>query len=415
MNNKTKTLLKNYTHSENKKKFYSQISFVEKISLLHILSKKQQKEILGYLTEDEILDIFKFLDPDEVTDYLIFLNEKKQSRIISKLNSSTRKKVNFLLKFTPESAAGLMNLNYILVSNQDSKKEIEERIKTHLNNGKKEPTILVLDEEEHLLGEMRITKLLFNTRKEMFSNLKELPSVIYNKDQEEVIDIFKKNKHEKIIVFDENNSIIGLIHAKDIFKVIEQENTEDFYAISGLHKEEDITDNPLTKVKFRIGWLVINLATAFLAAFVVSQFQNTISKLVLLAAFMPVIAGMGGNAGTQTTAIIVRSLTLKTIDSKLGRKILINELSAGIINGLIIGIIVTLIAYIFNQNLLFGLVAGSAILINLIIASVFGTLVPLILKAFNFDPASSSTVFVTTSTDVFGFLTFLGLATIVLL
>ena len=138
--------------------------------------------------------------------------------------------------------------------------------------------------------------MIFDKTSEIYNDINSLPTIVYNEHQEEVIDIFKKNKKEKIVVLDEMQNIIGVIHAKDIFKVIEQENTEDFYGLAGLHKDEDITDGPITKVKFRLKWLAVNLATAFLAAFVVSRFENTLSQIVLLAAFMPIVAGMGGNA-----------------------------------------------------------------------------------------------------------------------
>ena len=359
--------------------------------------------------------ILNFLDPDKITDIIQLLSKRKQKSILSKLNKTYREKVNYLLKFTSASAGGLMSLNYIIVLNTDSKKEILNRLEKHISSGKKEPTILVVNEENDFLGELRISNLIFNKYSDLFSNLKHLPIVNYNDDQEEVIDVFRKNKHEKVVVMDEDNSILGIIHAKDVFKAIEEEDTEDFYALAGVDKEEDIADNAIDKVKFRLSWLIINLATAFLAAWVVTLYEDTISKYVLLAAFMPIIAGMGGNAATQTTAILIRSLALKKIDSKLTQKILFSEIFASIINGIIIGLIVSIIAYSYDKNVMFGLIVGVAVVANMIIAAIFGTLVPLILKLFNIDPASSSTVFVTTATDVFGFFILLGLAKLFLI
>jgi magnesium transporter len=309
-----------------------------------------------------------------------------------------------------------MSINYIIVPIETSKTIILERIKKHIELGKKEPTILIVNSERKLLGELRISNLLFEKKeKEIYTNIKKLPSIRYDEDQTEVISRFKEHRHEKIIVLDEKETVMGLIHARDIFKLIEDENTENFYAISGLQKEEDITDSAFDKVKYRFSWLLINLLTAFLAAFVVSRFEETISKIVILAAFMPIVAGMGGNAGTQTVAILVRSLALKKIDSSLGKKILLNEILASSVNGLLIGLLVGLIAYIYGESILFGLVAGIATLLNLVIAALFGTIIPLILKTFGIDPASSSSVFVTTTTDVFGFLILLGLASIILI
>jgi len=160
--------------------------------------------------------------------------------------------------------------------------------------------------------------------------------------------------------------------------------------------------------------LIINLATAFLAASVVSLFQETISAFVLLAVYMPIVAGMGGNAGTQTLAVVVRGLALKEIELKTAKRVIINEIIAGGINGIINGILVAAVAILWNKNPMFGLVIGLAMVINLIIAGFFGAIVPLIMKQLGKDPASSATIFITTATDVFGFLSFLGLATILL-
>ncbi|MCA9497381.1 MAG: magnesium transporter [Nanoarchaeota archaeon] len=415
MSNSLRSILNKFNYAENKIKYFSDLIPSQKAYLLSSINNRFKKEILAELVESEILEIIRFMDPDEITDVLQLLPSSKKNRIFRKLNVNLKEKIDFLLKFTPKSAAGLMSLNYIIIRNSLPYSQIIEKVKVHIEMHKKEPTILIVDEEKHFLGELRLSALFLHKKSHLYSHIKHLPSVKYNEKQDEVIDIFKKNDHEKIVVLDEEDLILGIIHAKDIFKIIEDENTEDFYGLAGLHKEEDISDSALQKVHYRLGWLIINLFTAFLAAFVVAQFEDTISKFVLLAAFMPIIAGMGGNAGTQTTAILIRSMALKKIDSKLTKKILTNEIFAGFVNGTILGLIVGSIAYLFNPNINFAIVVSLSIFLNLFIASFFGSLIPLILKSFGFDPASSSNVFVTTMTDVFGFLIFLGLATIMLI
>ncbi len=415
MNSLIHNLINSFNSADDKIMYFRALDDVYKSLVLFGLSDKFKLEILNNLTESEILDIFKHLDPDEIVDILQVVSKKRQKRILLKLTKSHKSKVDFLLKFAPDSAAGIMSLNYLIATVYDSKKEILKRLERHLAMGKREPTILVIDEFEKFVGEVRISNFLFNKSENLFNNLKRLPTVRYNEDQEDVIEVFRKNKHEKVLVLDEENLILGIIHAKDIFKVIEEEDTEDFYGLAGLDKEEDILDGVFEKVKFRLGWLIVNLFTAFLAAWVVTFFEETISQFVLLAAFMPIIAGMGGNAGTQTTAIIIRGLALRRVDSTVIKSILCNEAVAGVINGFAIGLLVAGIAYIFNENLMFGLIAGISIILNLLIAAIFGTITPIILKTFGQDPASSSSVFVTTATDVFGFFIFLGLASIFLL
>lgn len=409
------SLINSFYTSKDHIKYFETLNNSQKALILYSISEKFRVEILNRLTDIQITEIFKFLDLDEITDILQVLSRRRQNKIISKLNIKHKEKVNFLLKFAPDSAAGIMSLNYLIVTENTSKKEILSRLERHLALGKKEPTILVLDVTGNFLGEVRISNFLFEKKDGLFSKLKRLPHVIYNEDQEEVVDVFRKNSHERVVVLDDDGSILGIIHAKDVFKVIEEEDTEDYYALAGLDKQEDILDNAFEKVRFRLGWLIVNLATAFLAAWVVTFFEDTITKYVLLAAFMPIIAGMGGNAGTQTTAILIRSMALKKIDSKLTKQILGAETMAGIINGIIIGLLVAGIAYLFDSDLMFGVVAGLAIVLNLIIAAIFGVLVPLILKVVGYDPAASSSVFVTTATDVFGFFIFLGLASIMLM
>lgn len=415
MGNSKRILINNYLNSQDKYAYFRSKTNIEKHTILDYISDKDKIEVLEKLKDYEIIEMLKPLDPDEVTDIIYVLDKSRQKRIISSLNSTIKEKVDFLLKFAPNSPAGLMSLNYIIVPSTITKTDLIKRLEKHLEAGKKEPTILMINEIGHFLGELRISSIIFNKKTDFVNSLKKLPTIIYNENKDECIDIFQKNKHEKLVVLDGNETVLGIIHAKDVFRMIEEANTQDFYAISGVHKEEDVEDGVFTKVHFRLGWLIINLMTAFLAAFVVSLFDETISKYVLLAAFMPIIAGMGGNAGTQTSAILIRGLALKRINKKMRGKLFVREFLAATINGFLIGCIVAIIAYSFDQSLLFGIVAGTAILINLVVAAVFGTLVPIILETFGLDPAISSSVFVTTATDVFGFLAFLGLATIILM
>ncbi len=411
-----KHLLNLFENQENKFEFFISLSYEDKIFILENINLKNKTELISNLPDIEIIEIFERLDPDQVTDILQGLDNKKKAKVYLQLNKDLKLKVDFLLKFAPNSAAGIMSLNYIHVNVTTSKKEIIERIKKHIDSGKKEPTILVLDKKNHFIGELKISKLLIEKNQEdLFSNLKILPTIRYNEKQEECIFLFRRNKNEKVVVLDDDDYILGIIHSKDIFKVIEEEETQNFYAVSGVHKDEEITDTAIDKVKFRLRWLVISLFALFLSAYVISMFTETISKIVIIASFMPIIAGLGGNAGAQTTAIMVRSFALKKVDSNIIKKILFSELTAGAINGIILGLIITIFAYFFNQELLLGLVVGLAIFLNLIIASFFGTIIPYLLEKFNFDPAVSSSAFVTTLTDVLGFAILLVLATKILI
>ena len=378
------------------------------------LSKRIRQGIMDKLDDRELIDIIDYLDPDEATDLLQSINPKRSKKLLKKLGKEIREKVEFLLKFNPRTAAGLMSLDYIEVDKNITFEQLSEVIQKHEKRTGKFPAILVV-QDGFLVGELPAHTLAIGKRKEKIGKyVKKIPSIEYDKNEREIVAVFKKHPHNKIVVLDKDNSILGIIYSDDILKLIEKQSANNLRQFAGVREEEDVLDPALTKVKNRYRWLIINLATAFLAASVVGLFQGTISKYVLLAVYMPIVAGMGGNAGTQTLAVVVRGLALKEIELKTGKRVIINEIIAGGINGIINGILVAAVAILWNKSPILGLVIGLAMIINLIIAGFFGAIIPLIMKKFGKDPASSATIFITTATDVFGFLSFLGLATIML-
>jgi magnesium transporter len=220
-----------------------------------------------------------------------------------------------------------------------------------------------------------------------------------------------KYDYVMIPVVDEHNLIKGVITIDDILDIIKEEATEDIHRMAGLDAEEKVDGTLIESIRSRLPWLSINLITAILAASVVAMFSSTIEAVVALAAINPIIAGMGGNAGTQSLTIIVRGIALGELTGENARKVFLKELGVGLCTGVTLGIVVGIGCYFFYGNPYLGFVAGSAMLLNLIIATVSGYTVPLLLKKCNIDPALASSVFVTTATDVLGFFVFLGLAT----
>jgi len=382
--------------------------------ILLSLSKRLQQEIMSKLNDKEIVELIDYLDPDEATDLLQSVDVKRRKKLLKKLGKEIKEKVEFLLKFDPRTAAGMMNLDYIEVNKNTTFEQLSKIIQKHEKKTGKFPTTLVVD-EGFLIGELPLHVLAIAKRKEQISKyLKKITSIKYDKDESEIVAIFKKYRHSKVVVLDKDESILGIIYSDDILKLIEKQSTNTLGDFAGVSKEEEIFDSALIKVKYRYKWLILNLATGFLAASVVALFQETISAFVLLAVYMPIIAGMGGNAGTQALAVMVRGIALNKIELKTGLRVIKQEVIAGIINGILTGILIALVAIIFNQSYLLGLVAGVAMVTNLGIAGLFGSTVPLIMKKFGKDPATSATIFITTATDLFGFFTFLGLATIIL-
>lgn len=243
-------------------------------------------------------------------------------------------------------------------------------------------------------------------------------SVSTDTDQEEVARIVARYNLLGVPVVDDENKLVGVVTVDDVLDVIREEATEDIYALAGVSSEEGIKSPPMRSVRLRLPWLILNLGTAFLAASVINVFEATIEKVVVLASLQSIVAGMGGNAATQTLAVIVRGLALGEVTLENSRRVLIKEILVGITNGLVNGIIASLVIWLWFgfslKMLIIGGIIASALIINLVIAAISGTVIPLVLKKLKADPALASTVFVTTCTDVGGFLSFLGLATLLL-
>lgn len=382
--------------------------------LLLSLSKRLRNKIVKDLDNDELVVILNTLDPDKATDVLQEIPKLRAQHLTKALDIDIKEKVELLLSFNPKSAAGLMNLDYILATPGMHFEDISKDIEEHEKRTGKFPSILVVDNGK-LIGELKGHVLALHTGKEKIDDhINRVPHVQYDNDEHKVIDSFLKHPHDKVVVLDENDAILGVIHSDDLLSILDKRRASDLYGLAGVNKEEDALDGIFTKVRFRWLWLIINLGTAFLAASVVGMFEGTISKFTLLAVYMPIVAGMGGNAATQTLAVTVRGIVLHEILLKNSFKYIFREIGAGVINGVINGVLVALVAVFINKNPMLGLVLAIAMISNLFIAAFAGALIPLIMKKLGKDPATSATIFITTCTDVGGFFVFLSLAQLML-
>jgi magnesium transporter len=386
----------------------------QKAFVLSNLRKDSQKKIIANFKNGDLSEILEHLDSDEVTDIIQLLPKKKQKQVVESLSDEIRNGVTFLSQFDPKTAAGLMSLNYIQVEAEDTVAEVSKQIKIREKRTGKLPVIIVMKKGK-IVGSLPGYRLgLCRASQSIKKDIKKVEIVSHNTKPSELLKIFKKNPQNKVVVTGESGNVLGIIFSNDVLLILGNEDFSSLYSFAGVKNEERTFDPILKKVKHRYKWLIINLGTAFLAAGVVSSFADTLSKFILLAAYMPVVAGMGGNAGTQTLAIIVRGISLGEISFKNSFRFILNEIGAGFINGIINGCIVALIAIFWNHNPLLGLVTGVAILSNLVVASFFGSTIPLLMKKLGKDPATSATVFITATTDIIGFFVFLGLASIIL-
>jgi magnesium transporter len=276
--------------------------------------------------------------------------------------------------------------------------------------------LYVIDARRHLVGVVSLRRLLLVPPTTPLKRIMttDLISVRVDMDQEEVARQVASYNLLAIPVVDEENKLVGVITVDDIIDVIKDEATEDVYRLAGVTGDDRVFTRPSESLRKRLPWLQVNLFTAFVAASVVALFEGTIAKVSALAVFMPVVAGMGGNAATQTLTVIVRGIALGELTWANTRKALLKEAAVGIANGIGCGVVAAVVVWIWKGNGTLGLIIGAAMLINMFVAATAGTLIPLALRALKVDPALASSVFITTLTDVFGFLSFLGLGTVFL-
>ncbi len=401
-------------HPDKRLELFRELSPTEQSALLLHLTKHIQYDLISRLDKREIVSILKHLDNDEATDVLQLLPPRRQKPILRDLSDKLRTDIGLLLTFDPQTAAGLMNLDYIQVDASAPIAKVAAQVKVHEMRTGKLPVILVVRRGK-LFGFLPGYRLASSKAEETAGqHSKKIETIAYNARLDEVLDLFRRHPHDKIAVLGDAGNVLGIIFSDDILRVLRERESASLYDFAGVSDEESVFDPVRRKVGFRYKWLMINLATTFLAAFTVSLFDDTIAKYVLLAVYMPIVAGMGGNAGTQTLAVLVRGVALKQITFETLWQTLRSELGAGFVNGLINGLLVALIVTFKDGDARIGLILAAAMVINLIVAAAFGTIVPLIMKKLGKDPASSATIFITTATDVFGFLAFLGLATLLL-
>lgn len=387
----------------------------QQLSILKQLSKHVLKDIVNHVPSDELIPLLEKMDPDEATDLIRLLSKKKSQKVVAGINERLRQDITMLLSFKPDTAADLMSLNYITVLENENITGLSDKVLIHEKRTGKLPVILVSGETGKLKGFIPGFKLAIAKPGDTVSDhLSKIATIDFNTSEDDVLDFFSSHPHSKVVVLGSNENILGIIYSDDIIRLMQDDDSASLYNFAGVNKEESIYDTSKRKIKFRYQWLLVNLATAFLAAFTVSLFHEVIEKQVLLAVYMPIVAGMGGNAGTQTLAVMVRGLDKNTLGWSEIWRTLNNEVRAAFTNGLLNGAIVFTILFIFNHNFLVGLILGVAMVSNLMVSATFGTLVPVLLSKAGKDPASSATVFITTATDVLGFTVFLGLATLLL-
>jgi len=374
------------------------------------LNESIQKETIKYLSSESIVSILKNLDSDDSIQILENIDEKNKNSILSSLPPKDRFALLESLSYPEDSAARIMQRQFTAIPSNWSVGQTIDYLRENKDLPEEFLEIFIVDNEFKPIGTVPSSKVLRTSREsKMISIMNESQlSIPVEMDREEVGHLFENYNLNSACVVDKNNKLVGMITSDDVLTVLKEEAEEDALRLAGVGDEE-ITDGVLKKTKRRFNWLLLNLFTAFLATWVISIFGATIEQMVALAFLMPIVASMGGNAGMQTLAVTIRTIATNELTKNNFNQNILKEFFIGVLNGIIFAIISAFIVQIWFQDIYLSLIISISMVLNMIVAGLFGILVPITLKKFNIDPAIASSVFVTTITDVIGFLSFLGI------
>ena len=393
---------------------FSLLKTEEEGDVLFELGEEIQQDLISNISNEELSEAVKELELDEIVDILQKLPEERMKTILSNMSRVDRSRIEMGLTFPENTAGGLLNTDVISVRPNNLIKEVLGYLRDLGKLPDNTDKIFVVNDSNEYLGELSISEVITSNPSMVVREIMEteITPINVNLDDKEVATLFERNDWISSSVIDEDNKLIGRITIDDVVDVIREDADQNLLGMAGI--AEDTFAPPGRAAKSRVLWLSLNLITAFIAASTINIFQDVIDKFVYLAILMPIVASMGGVAATQTLTIVLRGLTLEQINSSNIRWLFKRELAVSILNGIVLSVLVGFITYAWFQELAISLLISCALIINLISSVIAGILVPLILRRFKQDPAISGSVVVTTVTDVIGFLSFLGLATIYL-
>jgi len=374
------------------------------------LNESIQAEIIKYLSSEAIVSILQNLESDNAIKILENLDEKNKNLVLNSLPPKDRFVLQESLSYPEDTAARLMQREFTAIPSNWSVGQTIDYLRENKDLPEEFLEIFIVDNEFKPIGTVPSSKVLTTSRDtKMQSIMLETQLLIpVDMDQEEVGRLFENYNLNSACVVDKSNKLVGMITSDDVLTVLKEEAEEDALRLAGVGDEE-ITDGVFKKTKRRFNWLLLNLFTAFIATWVIYMYEDAIKEMVLLAVLMPIVASMGGNAGMQTLAVTIRALATKELSAGNFSKIVTKEFLIGILNGIIFAVIAATIVQLWLDQINLSILIAVAMILNMIVAGLFGILVPVALQRMKIDPAVASSVFVTTITDVVGFLSFLGI------
>ena len=400
---------------EQRKLLFSLIDTSDEGDVLTELGEEIQQDLLSKISNEELSEAVRELELDEVVDILHNLPEERMQMILSKMSLRDRNRIEKGLIYPDDTAGGLLNTDVLSVRPNHTVEVVTRYLREQKDLPENTDKIFVVSRDDKYLGEISISKIITSEVSEKIDNLitPNIDPILVTESDKKVATKFERNNLISSAVINTEGELLGRITIDDVVDVILEDADQNFLGMAGV--AEDTFAPPGRAAKSRVFWLSMNLLTAFIASLSINIFQETLDKVVYLAVLMPIVASMGGVAATQTLTIVLRGLTLGQINSSNIRWLFKRELAVSIVNGIVLSFLVGLITYFWFQNFILSVLISGALIINLISSVFAGVFVPLILRKLNQDPAISGSVVVTTVTDVVGFLSFLGLATLFLI
>ena len=418
-------LLKSIWH-EDEEAFYQTLAKVPndiRGDVLLELPDKLEENAIAFCSTDELAEAVVAMDSDDAAaliEDIVDVDEDKSEAVYEQLNEDDREGIDKIRSYEDDQAGAWMQTELFDATLDETVQTAVDRLKRLKEDGELEniQQLYIVNEEHRLVATVALEDVILMDFTKTFGDqlkTRDFRTVDTTDDIQEVASIFEQYDVPVLPVVDYTGKLVGRITSDDIFDVIEERATEQIYNLAGVNDDVELDESIRGVFKNRASWLFVNLLTAILASAVIGLFDTTIAALVPLAILMPIVASMGGNAGTQTLTVMVRQMALGDIDIANARTALLKEITVSVLNGLLFALLMGLIAWGWFQQPLLGVVIAMAMVINLFIAGFFGASIPLLLKRLNIDPAVGSTVLLTTATDVFGFFSFLGLAEIIIL
>lgn len=401
---------------KHKKRFLLYLNIDKLADLIEELSKAEQLDVLNRLGIERSGKVLDEMDNDDLASLLDDLSPEKIAQLLSGMKQEESKAVQDIMNYPPETAGRLMTNRFVWIRDYYTVREAIMKLKSFTDYAETINYLYVIDQYRKLVGVVSYRDILMADADEVVRNImyERVISVSVDTDQEEVAGLIQRYDFMAIPAVDENQVLVGIITVDDIIDVVIQEANEDIEKLSASGKSIDFDTKAYVAAYRRLPWLVLLLLIGILSGSIISSYQDTIEEVVALSFFIPMISGMTGNTGTQSLAVVVRGLVSNEINKRVITKLVLRELGVGVIIGITCGLLISLIAFIWQGNLMIGVVVGLSLLLTLIIGTLAGTIIPLVLYRLNIDPAIASGPLITTLNDIFSLLTYFGIASLFL-